>query len=91
MSSPSLPRRRFLKKSLAASMAAPLVLSLEEHRLSARAAGTPATDGAYIPKADKWTGKIGNVSISRLICGGNLISGYAHSRDLIYVSNLLKH
>ena len=29
--------------------------------------------------------------MSRLICGGNLISGYAHSRDLIYVSNLLKH
>ena len=36
-------------------------------------------------------GKIGNVQISRLICGGNLISGYAHSRDLIYVSPLLKH
>ncbi|MCX7818560.1 MAG: hypothetical protein N2652_05030 [Kiritimatiellae bacterium] len=28
--------------------------------------------------------------MSRLICGGNLISGYAHSRDLIYVSRLLK-
>ena len=36
------------------------------------------------------TGKIGNVTISRLICGGNLIGGYAHSRDLIYVSSLLK-
>ena len=36
-------------------------------------------------------GRIGSVSISRLICGGNLISGYAHSRDLIYVSPLLKH
>jgi hypothetical protein len=36
-------------------------------------------------------GKIGNLSISRLICGGNLIGGYAHSRDLIYVSPLLKH
>ena len=28
--------------------------------------------------------------MSRLICGGNLISGFAHSRDLIYVSRLLK-
>jgi hypothetical protein len=37
------------------------------------------------------TGKIGNVKISRIICGGNLISGYAHSRDLIYVSSLLNH
>lgn len=35
-------------------------------------------------------GKIGNVKMSRLICGGNLISGFAHSRDLIYVSTLLK-
>jgi hypothetical protein len=29
--------------------------------------------------------------MSRLICGGNLISGWAHSRDLIYVSSLLTH
>jgi hypothetical protein len=36
-------------------------------------------------------GRIGNVKISRIICGGNLIGGYAHSRDLIYVSPLLKH
>ena len=35
-------------------------------------------------------GKIGDLEISRLICGGNLISGHAHSRDLIYVSPLLK-
>ncbi|MDZ7722653.1 MAG: DoxX family protein [candidate division KSB1 bacterium] len=35
-------------------------------------------------------GNIGDLQISRLICGGNLISGFAHSRDLIYVSSLLK-
>jgi uncharacterized membrane protein YphA (DoxX/SURF4 family) len=35
-------------------------------------------------------GKIGNLEVSRLICGGNLIVGYAHARDLIYVSSLLK-
>jgi hypothetical protein len=35
-------------------------------------------------------GGIGNLKISRLLCGGNLISGFAHSRDLIYVSRLLK-
>ncbi|MCJ7820097.1 MAG: DoxX family membrane protein, partial [Bacteroidales bacterium] len=33
-------------------------------------------------------GKIGNHEISRLILGGNLIGGWAHSRDLIYVSSL---
>jgi uncharacterized membrane protein YphA (DoxX/SURF4 family) len=35
-------------------------------------------------------GKIGNVELSRLIMGGNLIGGWAHSRDLIYVSKLVK-
>ncbi|MFW6277540.1 MAG: hypothetical protein ACOC1J_02625, partial [Prolixibacteraceae bacterium] len=35
-------------------------------------------------------GKLGNLEIGRLICGGNLISGFSHSRDLIYVSKLLK-
>ncbi len=34
--------------------------------------------------------KIGNVNVSRLILGGNLIGGWAHSRDLIYVSDLVK-
>lgn len=36
------------------------------------------------------SGKLGNLEMGRLICGGNLISGYAHSRDLIYVSTFLK-
>ena len=33
--------------------------------------------------------KIGSVSVSRLIIGGNPISGNAHSRDLPYVSSLM--
>jgi len=36
------------------------------------------------------SGQIKGIDIGRLICGGNLISGFAHSRDLIYVSNFLK-
>jgi len=35
-------------------------------------------------------GKIGNHEISRLVAGGNLIGGWAHSRDLIYVPTLFK-
>ena len=35
-------------------------------------------------------GKIGNVTISRMFLGGNLIGGWAHARDLIYVSELVK-
>ena len=35
-------------------------------------------------------GKIGQVVFSRLMLGGNLVAGYAHSRDLGYVSELMK-
>lgn len=35
-------------------------------------------------------GKIQKHEISRLVLGGNLIGGWAHSRDLIYVSSLFK-
>ncbi len=35
-------------------------------------------------------GKIGNMEISRLFLGGNLIGGWAHARDLLYVSKLVK-
>ena len=34
--------------------------------------------------------KIGNLTLSRVILGGNLIGGWAHARDLIYVSKLIK-
>ena len=35
-------------------------------------------------------GKIGKHEISRLIAGGNLIGGWAHARDLIYVPELFR-
>ena len=35
-------------------------------------------------------GRIGKFEISRLIMGGNLIGGWAHARDLLYVSSLFK-
>jgi hypothetical protein len=52
-----------------------------------RTAGAASLDDLRDP-APK--GQIGSLKISRLICGGNLISGFAHARDLIYVSPLLK-
>lgn len=36
------------------------------------------------------TALIGNVRLSRVILGGNLIAGWAHARDLVYVSRLVK-
>ncbi|MCX5637275.1 MAG: twin-arginine translocation signal domain-containing protein [Planctomycetota bacterium] len=84
-----LNRRQFLKKSLVGSAAVAAVLSREEKILMAasgeKPAGAPADSVKGLP-----AGKIGNVKSSRVICGGNLTNGYAHSRDLIYVSDLLK-
>ena len=31
---------------------------------------------------------LAGIELSRMILGGNLVSGYAHARDLIYVSDL---
>jgi hypothetical protein len=86
----NLDRREFLKSSLVGSAAAAAALSLEERALLAAAQDS----GKVTPEAGVQglpAGKIGNVTISRLICGGNLIGGWAHSRDLTYVSPLLKH
>jgi hypothetical protein len=35
-------------------------------------------------------GKLGKYSMSRLVIGGNLIGGWSHARDLIYVSSLFR-
>jgi hypothetical protein len=48
----------------------------------------PATEPSDIKMP---LGRIGSVHISRLICGGNLIIGSAHDRDLLYVASLMKH
>lgn len=87
----SVSRRRFFKRSALAATGATLGLSFEEKALLAKT--TKETKHAAPDRAPRGLpmGKIGNLRISRLICGGNLISGFAHSRDLIYVSTLLKH
>ena len=88
----NVDRRGFLKKSLAASAGATLGLhSFEEQNLMARMAGNThhaAGSGAGGKKLPM--GKIKNLKISRIFCGGNLIGGWAHDRDLIYVSTLVK-
>lgn len=83
-------RRKFLKGSVAATTTA-VAFHFEERVLLANdpPAAPPPTLPVARPK-DFPRARIGSVSISRLICGGNLISGFAHSRDLIYVSRLLK-
>ncbi len=84
-------RRSFLKKSAAATLSAPLIMSLEEYALAGQGGAASSPPAAPSAKATLPAGAIGKIKVSRLICGGNLINGYAHSRDLIYVSSLLKH
>jgi len=87
--SQNLDRRNFLKKSVIGTAAITSALSLEEQALLA-AMKKPNESHAGSVKGLP-AGRIGKVKISRLICGGNLIGGYAHSRDLTYVSSLLMH
>jgi hypothetical protein len=88
-------RRCFLARGIAgaAGLGASLGSIEEKILLGATQDGTaqaatskrPKTD---IPPGSLAHGKIGNVSISRLLIGGNLIGGWAHSRDLMYASKL---
>ncbi len=88
----TIGRRKFLKNSLVAGSAAIAAQSWEEKALAAQS-GAPRSGGTASPPVEPLQipkGKIKNLEISRVICGGNLIGGWAHSRDLMYVSPLLK-
>lgn len=83
----NLGRRKFIVSSLLASGAVS-AFSFEEQNLIAQAGqSSPPPAGS---KTELPYGQIKDLKISRLFCGGNLLSGYAHSRDLVYVSDLLK-
>lgn len=77
-------RRDFVKSSFLASAALPLGLQAEPATVRVWA-HEPGPEPQTLPK-----GRLGNLAISRLIMGGNLIAGYAHSRDLPYVSTLMR-
>jgi hypothetical protein len=79
-----LSRRDFVKSSLLASAAIPLSLRAQSADNPPAAAGAK-TESQALPK-----GKIGNLEFTRLIMGGNLIAGYAHARQLAYVSTLMR-
>lgn len=76
-------RRNFIKQTLVASAGVATVTPA----LQAAPGTNPVVACA---KSKIPTGKIGKLTVSRLISGGNLISGWAHSRDLHYVPNLMR-
>jgi hypothetical protein len=77
-----------MRTSLVASAAIPLSLRAQDPPASRKeAAQSPAADQA---KNSLPMGKIGDQEFSRLMLGGNLISGYSHARDLGYVATLMR-
>ncbi len=84
-------RRRFLNRTLLGAAAAGAAYSLEERILLA-ALDQGADKKAQQPAETEPMpcGQVGKVKVSRLLIGGNLIGGWAHSRDLIYVSKLFR-
>jgi len=88
--SEKINRRSFMRQSVAASAAASLGLGVGTNPVdAANASGKRSVaggEGKGMPM-----GKIGNLKVSRLISGGNLISGWSHARDLIYVHHLMRH
>ncbi len=80
-------RRSFMKHSLAASAGGVLAVNT----------GQGAAKGAAAIKVEAGSkgtvpmGKIGNLQVSRMLLGGNLLTHYTHSRDLRYVYNLCAH
>ena len=78
-----------MKKSVIGSAVVTSALSLEDKALLAAMKKKPKPPVEAVKGLP--AGKIGKVKISRIICGGNLIGGFAHSRDLTYVSPLLMH
>jgi len=86
-------RRGFIKRSVATGAGVVLGLhSFEEQNLLAQMSGggTPNPVGLTSGDTKMPLGQIKGLKISRIFCGGNLIGGWAHSRDLIYVSSLVK-
>ena len=76
----AISRRDFVKASLLASAAIPFTLDAQ----------SAAPGASSTPREILAQGKIGDQEFSRLIMGGNLIAGCAHSRDLPYISTLMR-
>jgi hypothetical protein len=84
-------RREFVKVAAATAAGASLGFHFEEKSLLAQQAGKNAPQNSVSPSNSFPMGKLGSLTMSRVFCGGNLTSGFAHSRDLIYVSDLLRN
>ncbi len=83
-------RRHFLAAGILGGAGLSYLGAEERILLAAMQQGAVAEPALPGTAAQMPRGKIGNIEISRLFLGGNLIGGWAHARDLIYVSRLFK-
>ena len=79
-------RRRFLSHSLLGSAAAGITVGTLSQSTAAAPASAVATGMGDLPK-----GKLGDLEISRLILGTNIVTHHVHSRRLSFVNNLERH
>jgi hypothetical protein len=88
--SEKLSRRGFVGRSLGLSAGALTGLSMEHQALFGQiGARQEKQEGSQEPVKGLQMGKLGGRDVSRLIIGGNLISGSAHAGDLLYQSALM--
>ena len=81
-------RRDFLKTSALAAFGSAAALNARAGLSLAAPAGVPAMPQTFHHGFP--TGKLGNLNVTRLFLGCNQVSGYSHSRDLGYVSSLMR-
>jgi hypothetical protein len=100
MAGDGFDRRSFLKRAGAMTAASAAALSLEEQFLLAHEQQQPPPDRRFGGRGQQPSapdvpgpipmGKLGKLAVTRLIAGHNLVGLQAHSRDLIYTSQLLR-
>lgn len=90
--SDSISRRELLKKASVSLLGGSFVLAGAEEQALADVLqkGDPLAEGPLLERQAFPKGKIRDLEFSRMILGGNLIGGWAHARDLIYVSELFR-
>jgi len=76
-----LNRRTFIQQSVLTSAGGALAMRAKAEETDEKKAQPEAADS--LPK-----GKIGDLMVSRILLGGNLLTHFTHSRDLKYVYNL---
>ncbi|HOH32050.1 MAG TPA: hypothetical protein PLC40_20395, partial [Candidatus Hydrogenedentes bacterium] len=85
----SSSRREFVKQSLLGTALAGVALGTSVAKAADDLALPTPVD--LEPEGSLPQGKIGKLSVSRILLGGNLLTHFTHSRDLKYVYTLCAH